>query len=114
MALNAKPQLWMSRQIRKKNGVAGSCAPSPEAVPKGKAPKMQVELLNPGETTKQYAVIFYQGDEAFSRTPRSLRSSTTLQVHISQRSERCVERRWDGSIPSAKCTRRFPSMASTK
>jgi predicted DNA-binding protein with PD1-like motif len=40
-------------------------APS-EAVPMGKAPKMQVQLLNPGEPTKQYAVIFYQGDEAFS------------------------------------------------
>ena len=40
-------------------------APS-EAGPRGKAPKMQVELLNSGETTKQYAVIFYQGDEAFS------------------------------------------------
>jgi uncharacterized protein len=39
---------------------------SSEAVPRGKAPKMQVQLLNPGETTKQYAVIFYQGDEAFS------------------------------------------------
>src|SRR5580658_1430144 len=37
-----------------------------EAVPTGKAPKMQVQLLNPGEATKQYAVIFYQGDEAFS------------------------------------------------
>lgn len=45
--------------------VAGYVAPS-EAVPKGKAPKMLVELLNPGETTKQYAVNFYQGDEAFS------------------------------------------------
>jgi predicted DNA-binding protein with PD1-like motif len=40
-------------------------APS-EAVPRGKAPKMQVQLLNPGGPTKQYAVIFYQGDEAFS------------------------------------------------
>src|SRR5580765_253139 len=40
-------------------------APS-EAVPKGKAPRMQVQLLNHGEPTKQYAVIFYQGDEAFS------------------------------------------------
>src|SRR5215469_2732261 len=40
-------------------------APS-EAVPKGKAPNMKVELLSPGEPTKQYAVIFYQGDEAFS------------------------------------------------
>src|ERR1700683_3158534 len=37
-----------------------------EAVPTGKAPKMQVQLLNPGEATKRYAVIFYQGDEAFS------------------------------------------------
>jgi predicted DNA-binding protein with PD1-like motif len=40
-------------------------APS-EAVPRGKTPKMQVQLLNPGEPTKQYAVIFYEGDEAFS------------------------------------------------
>jgi uncharacterized protein len=37
-----------------------------ETAPRGKAPKMQVQLLNPGEATKQYAVIFYQGDEAFS------------------------------------------------
>jgi predicted DNA-binding protein with PD1-like motif len=37
-----------------------------EAVPRGKAPNMKVELLNPGEPTKQFAVIFYQGDEAFS------------------------------------------------
>jgi predicted DNA-binding protein with PD1-like motif len=40
-------------------------APS-EAVPRGKAPRMQVQLLNAGEPTKQYAVILYQGDEAFS------------------------------------------------
>ena len=37
-----------------------------ETGPRGKAPKMQVELLNPRESTKQYAVIFYQGDEALS------------------------------------------------
>jgi len=37
-----------------------------EAGPRGKAPKIQVQLLNPAEPTKQYAVIFYQGDEAFS------------------------------------------------
>src|SRR6202034_4699759 len=37
-----------------------------EAVPRGKAPKMQVQLLSEEEATKQYAVIFYQGDEAFS------------------------------------------------
>jgi uncharacterized protein len=49
----------------KQETVAGYVSPS-EATPKGKAPKMQVELLNPGEPTKQYAVIFYEGDEAFS------------------------------------------------
>ena len=37
-----------------------------EASPRGRAPKMQVQLLNPGDPTKQYSVIFYQGDEAFS------------------------------------------------
>jgi uncharacterized protein len=37
-----------------------------EAGPRGNAPKMEVQLLNPGEPTKQYAVIFYQGDEALS------------------------------------------------
>src|SRR6202050_1603144 len=37
-----------------------------EARPRGTAPKMQVQLLNPGESAKQYAVIFYQGDEALS------------------------------------------------
>jgi predicted DNA-binding protein with PD1-like motif len=37
-----------------------------EAGPTASAPKMQVQLLNPGEATKQYAVIFYQGDEAYS------------------------------------------------
>lgn len=38
----------------------------PDAGPKGEAPRMQVQLLNTGETTKRYAIIFYQGDEAFS------------------------------------------------
>ena len=37
-----------------------------EAAPRGKAPKMKVQLLTPETATKQYAVIFYQGDEAFS------------------------------------------------
>jgi hypothetical protein len=45
---------------------AGEYVAPAKAVPTGKAPKMQVQLLNPGEPTKQYAVIFYQGDEAFS------------------------------------------------
>jgi predicted DNA-binding protein with PD1-like motif len=37
-----------------------------DAVPKGKAPSMKVQLLSPGEKTQQYAVIFYKGDDAFS------------------------------------------------
>jgi uncharacterized protein len=45
---------------------AGEYVSPSEAVPRGKAPRMQVQWLNPGEATKQYAVIFYQGDEAFS------------------------------------------------
>ena len=53
--------------MRGTSAEAGSEYVAPEqATPRGKAPKMQVELLNPGEPTKQYAVIFYQGDEAFS------------------------------------------------
>ena len=40
-------------------------APS-QTVPKGKAPRMQVQLLSRGEQTKEYAVIFGKGDEAFS------------------------------------------------
>jgi predicted DNA-binding protein with PD1-like motif len=40
-------------------------APS-ETAPKGKAPRMQVLLLSAEEPTRQFAVIFYAGDEAFS------------------------------------------------
>jgi uncharacterized protein len=45
---------------------AGAYVAPSDAVPRGKAPKMQVQLLNPGEPAKHYAVIFYQGDEALS------------------------------------------------
>src|SRR5277367_2302984 len=51
--------------VHSQDTAAEYVAPS-EAAPRGKAPKMQVQLLNLGEPTKQYAVIFYQGDEAFS------------------------------------------------
>ena len=40
-----------------------------EAGPTGKAPKMQVQLLNPGEPTKQYAVHLLPGRRSFFRTP---------------------------------------------
>src|SRR5947209_7273882 len=46
--------------------MAGEYVSPSQVVPTGKAPKMLVQLLNPGEATKQYAVVFYQGDEAFS------------------------------------------------
>ena len=40
-------------------------APS-QAVPRGQAPGMQVQLLSHEERTTEYAVIFGRGDEAFS------------------------------------------------
>src|SRR5271154_1880023 len=40
-------------------------APS-EAVARGKAPGIQVQLLSHGEQTREYAVIFVTGDEAIS------------------------------------------------
>ena len=40
-------------------------APS-QAIPTGKAPGMKVKLLSNGEQLKEYAVIFAEGDEAFS------------------------------------------------
>ena len=45
---------------------AGDYVAPSEATPKGTAPRMQVQLLSRGEQRQQYAVIFYQGDEAFS------------------------------------------------
>jgi hypothetical protein len=66
---------------------AGEYVTPSEAVPRGKAPKMQVQMLTAEEPTKQYAVIFYQGDEAFPDC-WSLRRSITSRVRISPRSER--------------------------
>jgi uncharacterized protein len=45
---------------------AGDYVSPSQAVPRGKAPKMQVQLLSRGTQTREFAVIFYQGDEAFS------------------------------------------------
>jgi predicted DNA-binding protein with PD1-like motif len=47
-------------------GAATEYVAPPDAGPKGKAPRMKVQMLNPNEPTKQYAVIFYQGDEALA------------------------------------------------
>jgi predicted DNA-binding protein with PD1-like motif len=53
-----------------------------EAVPTGKAPKMQVQLLNPGEATKQYAVISYQGDEVYSGLQESAEKYHVTNAHF--------------------------------
>jgi len=45
---------------------AGEYVAPAQAVPTGKAPRMQVQLLSRGEQTREYAVIFGKGDEAFS------------------------------------------------
>jgi uncharacterized protein len=37
-----------------------------QPIPKGKAPGMQVQLLEDGKGGKEYAVIFAKGDEAYS------------------------------------------------
>lgn len=53
-----------------------------DAVPRGKAPNMKVELLNPGEPTKQYVVIFYQGDEAFSGLLEFAKEQQVTSAHF--------------------------------
>ncbi|MGA9509178.1 MAG: PPC domain-containing DNA-binding protein [Candidatus Sulfotelmatobacter sp.] len=45
---------------------AGDYVAPSDAVPRGKAPRMQVQLLSGEAQAQQYAVILYQGDEAFS------------------------------------------------
>ena len=57
-------------------------APS-QAVPKGKAPAMQVQLLNRGEQTKEYAVIFGEETRLFPVCWPSQRR-IMLQVRISR------------------------------
>jgi uncharacterized protein len=48
-----------------KQTVSEYVAPS-QAIPRGSAPEMQVQLLSQGEQTREYAVILGKGDEAFS------------------------------------------------
>jgi len=85
----------------------------PDAGPKGKAPKMKVQLLNPGGTTKQYAVIFYQGDEAFSGLLEFAQKYHVNSAHFTAIGA-VNGATLGGLILSAKCTRRFPSRVSTK
>jgi hypothetical protein len=60
--------LWIGMATlggRSQQTAADYVAPS-DAVPRGKAPRMQVQLLSREAPAQQYAVILYQGDEAFS------------------------------------------------
>jgi predicted DNA-binding protein with PD1-like motif len=45
---------------------ASEYVPPSEAVSRGRAPGMQVQMLSRGDETREYAVIFGKGDEAFS------------------------------------------------
>ena len=60
--------LWMgiATGLGHSQEAAGDYGAPSEAIPRGSAPRMQVQLLSRGEQTQQYAVIFYQGDEVFS------------------------------------------------
>ena len=52
------------------------------AVPRGEARGMKVQLLKGGMETKEYAVIFAKGDEAFPES-RSLPRNTRYKAPIS-------------------------------
>jgi predicted DNA-binding protein with PD1-like motif len=58
--------IGMSTAMAQSQETASDYVAPSQAVPKGKAPAMQVQLLSRGEQTKEYAVIFGEGDEAFS------------------------------------------------
>jgi predicted DNA-binding protein with PD1-like motif len=73
---------------------------------------MKVELLNPGESTKQYAVIFYQGDEAFSGLLEFAEKYQVTSAHFTAIG--AVNGATLGWFdPQPRCTRKFTSMAST-
>ena len=93
---------------------AGEYVSPSEAVPRGKAPKMQVQLLNPGEPTKQYAVIFYQGDEAFSGLLEFAEKYQVTSAHFTAIGALSGATLVAFRSPAPKCTRRFPSSVSTK
>ena len=60
--------LWMgiATLTGRSQEAAGDYVAPADATARGAAPRMQVQLISRGEQTRQYAVIFYQGDEAFS------------------------------------------------
>ncbi|HXQ37678.1 MAG TPA: PPC domain-containing DNA-binding protein [Anaerolineales bacterium] len=60
------PLIGIASVLGHSQGTTGEYVAPSQAVPKGKAPRMQVQMLTRGEETKEYAVIFGKGDEAFS------------------------------------------------
>ena len=60
------PLIGIASVIGHSQGTASEYVAPSQAVPRGQAPRMQVQLLSRGEQTKEYAVIFSKGDEAFS------------------------------------------------
>ena len=58
--------IWIATVTGYSQARASEYVPPSETGPRGKAPRMQVQLLSEGEQAKQYAVIFGKGDEAFS------------------------------------------------
>jgi predicted DNA-binding protein with PD1-like motif len=61
---------------------AGDYVAPSEAIPKGSAPRMQVQLLSRGEQMQQYAIIFYQGDEALSGLQEFAEKYHVMSAHF--------------------------------
>src|SRR6201982_931749 len=60
------PCLGIFAMLAYSQETSGEYVAPAQAVPKGRAPGMQVQLLTCADQTKEYAVIFSKGDEAFS------------------------------------------------
>ena len=60
------PLIGIATMIGNSQETANEYVAPSQAVSKGKAPRMQVQLLSRDERTKEYAVIFGKGDEALS------------------------------------------------
>src|SRR5215471_14352882 len=57
---------WMSRTALAQEKPAGYLTPARSAQKRGTAPGMKVRLIGSVHGTKEYVVIFSQGDEAYS------------------------------------------------
>ena len=91
-------------------------SPRRKPFPKAKLPGCKCNpplALNPADTKKQYAVIFYQGDEAFSGLMEFAEKYHVTSAHFTAIG--AVNGATLGWFdPQRKMSRRFPSSASTK